>query len=480
MQLSLYQFSKAPNSTKLPSGTGVSVSGELRAPCSLAAPSLLFTDANTAASLTIYNYAHIPAFSRYFFIRNWTYQPGGWVATMDVDVLASFKDVIGESTQYVARSASKWDGDVLDNSYPTKNVTTTSLASGSITDAWSREGIGSPCYVLGVSTSSQHFYRMDEGDLAIFFHYLYSDEYINQLYDGNWSEKYPQLKINLNPIQYVDSLMWYPFSPASAPSGSIQVGWGEISMSTRSVPAIHSGIYVFPTIPKHPQAATRGGYLNLSPWSAYYLSFPPWGIIQLDSLTLSGADGVTCRYYVDFTTGAGTLNIYASREGVEILLDSRTSQIGTAVKYSAIISNGYGLVSNLPNTARALGAASSFLGPGALTRKKFLSGMDIGSGVSAIADMVGDAVSAALPYGGSTNLGSGRNGLKGPLSLTGRFVNIVDEDLQHHGRPLCHQELISNLAGYVQVTNAEVEAPEATADELNRIISLMEGGFLFE
>lgn len=471
MEIILYQFSKAPNSTRQPSGGGLSVSGELRDSCDIAAPSIRFGVVETAASLTVYNYAYIPPFGRYYFIRNWEYDLGVWVGSMDVDVLAAYKDVIGASTQYVLRSASHWDGDVVDRAYPSKNAVHVVAADGSVEHAWSRPGIGSPCYILGVSSSSEHFYRMDDGDLNLFMHYLYSDEYANQIMDG-WAESYPQLKVNLNPIQYVNSLQWYPFSPASSPSGAIQVGWGEVSMASHSVQQVHSGIYTFNSIPRHPQSAARGDYLNLSPWSSYFLSFPPWGIIQLDSLTVAGCDGIVCRYYVDFTTGGGTLNIYAAAGGGNVLLDSRTSQVGVAVQYTKIVSEGFGLPASavIPKT---LGMIAPALGGGAAAP---VAASTAGAAVS----LIGDAVEMSIPYGGSTNNGSGKNGLQGPLALYGKFVDVVDEDLPHRGRPLCQRVAINTLTGYVLCSNVEIDAPSATSSELDAITSLMEGGFIFE
>lgn len=463
MLIHLYSFSKAPNSTSLPSDTGREVEGELNEQSSITAPYISFGHVEPA-----YNYAYIPVWNRYYFIQNWEYTLGLWQAHMAVDVLATYKDGIGASTQYVLRSSSSWDGAIVDRTYPTTQQSTVTLAAGSVDEAWSRQELGEPCFILGVSTSTQHFYRMDSSDLASFFHYLYSDGYINQLYDGDWATEYPQLKINLNPIQYVDSLMWYPFSPAAGSGGSIQVGWGDVPVSARTVPTVFQGEYYF-TPPRHPQSASRGSYLNLAPMSEYTLSFPPWGIIQLDSFSVSNATTVGCKFYVDFTTGAGTLNVYLyMSESDKVLVESRTAQVGVAVQYSAIVSNGFGLAPNAQNAMRILGAA------GALAQGEIMSGL------GSVANMLGDAVEAALPYGGSTNTGSGRSGLKGPLSLVGRFANVVDEDLPHRGRPLCTRKEIGTLAGYVQCSNVEIDLPDATYDESQAVTRHMEGGFLYE
>ena len=80
MNITLYKFNKRANSTKRPSG-GVKVYGRLNNKCGITAPSVIFSD-----DYHTYNYAYIPNFNRFYWVEEWTYSDGVWIAQMAVDV----------------------------------------------------------------------------------------------------------------------------------------------------------------------------------------------------------------------------------------------------------------------------------------------------------------------------------------------------------------------------------------------------------
>ena len=62
--------------------------------------------------------------------------------------------------------------------------------------------------------------------------------------------------------------------------------------------------------------------------------------------------------------------------------------------------------------------------------------------------------------------------------MNAKFYNIVNEDLQDRGRPLCQRKRINTLSGFVQVQDADIALP-ATQNEQNAIRAYMEGGFFY-
>ena len=123
MNVILLKFSKRENSTKQPDITGITpVSCDLKDETSIMNPVLIFSTGilPTAAinPVSLYNYALINNFQRYYFIKDWRYVLGRWEATLEVDVLASYKSAIGSMSEYVLRSSYASDGEVIDLMYP--------------------------------------------------------------------------------------------------------------------------------------------------------------------------------------------------------------------------------------------------------------------------------------------------------------------------------------------------------------------------
>ena len=119
IQATLYSMTKDRNSTAIPSGGGWTMDIRLKDGCSIIAPGVIF-DFGLQGNPQEYNYLHIPDFGRYYWINDWTYDRGLWIAGCTVDALASWRDEIGASSQYIARAAAAFDGAISDSLYPSK------------------------------------------------------------------------------------------------------------------------------------------------------------------------------------------------------------------------------------------------------------------------------------------------------------------------------------------------------------------------
>ena len=76
-----YTISKAVNSTAQPAGDPLAeYDCRLLDATSALRPAILL-NAGSQANLTAYNYCEIPAFSRFYWVSDWTINRGQWVAS---------------------------------------------------------------------------------------------------------------------------------------------------------------------------------------------------------------------------------------------------------------------------------------------------------------------------------------------------------------------------------------------------------------
>jgi hypothetical protein len=455
----LYTFSKEANSTARPTSAAASYSCVIKEPCGILNPTIKLNLGLTANPHT-YNYAYIPTFGRYYFIREWTFQDALWHAAMDVDALASWKDSIGNSTCYVLRSAAQFSPAIVDTSYQGTNDTT--LDVDFATSPWSISDIANGSFIVGVAGQSTTYYIMTAAALDYLFNYMFSDVYAAALVGAEWLGLYPQLKAQTNPLQYITSIMWVPFTATGTEVTSIRVGWVNIPMSACwkvSGSGLRGGTTTF-TIRRHPQAA-RGEYLNNAPFSHYSLFFPPWGNIPLEADIIANCATLNALTYVDLRTGGGTLAIFGDENH---LMSIMHAQVGISYQVSQVLNRGAG--------------GLNLLAPVLSTAANILTGNVAGASAT-IAAEIGNLAAAKIPS--ATTIGSmgGMNALTGDPALQYEFKKIVDEDINHRGRPLCSNYKISDLSGYIQVANAAIDIA-ATQTERTAITGFMEGGFFYE
>lgn len=454
MEIILYSFPKEPNSTAQPaSDGGLPVQGRLREPSSIEAPAIEFQNVEP-----VYNYAYIPIWNRYYFIEDWTAMLPLWLASMQVDVLASFKAEIGASTQYVLRSASQFDGRIIDTSYPIIADAESIISTTIVDTPWN---FSAGCYVVGVRGEFTQFYSFHPALINPFFEFIFSDAYADALYPG-WPSTYPEIKVLLNPMQYISSITWFPFQYIGAGTTSIAVGWVQYPGGADAVE--EGGIFHFDpisfTIPRHPQSESRGTYLNIAPFSRYQLFFPPWGGIPIDPSIAAASSSIQAEISVDMRTGSAVLD---AKSDSGLLLARASAQLGVSCEYSQIVSPGFG-VGNL--AATAFNAASSVV-----------SGNYLGA-LGGVLTSIADATLSTIPAANSLGTSGGASSLVGKAALQAEFLNVASEDIQHRGRPLCQAVQISNLSGYVLCANAEISIA-GTYDERRRITQFMEGGFIY-
>lgn len=493
--VNLLTFSKRRNSTKQPSAAqiaaGASLSCTLMDDTSLMNPTFKL---NVSGNPVGYNYCYVPSFERYFFINNWRSFQGFWYAECTCDVMASWKTEIGGQSHYVLRAASDYDGDISDDFYSAK-ITAVNKIQQPAGDLMSWRAPTSPytryhSYVLGIvgltsntdkQIGSLCYYHMDETYLNEFLGYLMDNVDDWSDLSGEYSPGVQQAL--LNPMQYIKSCVCLPISPPSisASGNNIHFGYYTYHGENSRNFAILDNWSLTRTkattvdIPKHPQAATRGNYLNCQPFSEYYLHFGPWGDIPLDPMLMQRNSKLSVGFKVDLTSGDARLIV----EGFDYADDyffNGTANIGVDVNLSQISVDGLAVSQVETNSIYSmLGSALSPLSGG--------SPVNAAIGIMQAATAgIQDSTRLSFPQvSGLSNGGSFLPYQDEDLNmyLSYKYKTIVDENLAEIGRPLCQVKQINTLSGFIlcQLADAHISG---TADETDLINTYLNTGFFYE
>lgn len=462
VKVDFWKFSKKENSTAIPSAAAFkSFDCNLKTQSSLTEP---FIELNTDEAVSC-TYAYIASFSRYYFITGWTFDRGLWTAHLTVDVLASYKTQIGTQSMYVARSASSYDGDIKDMLYPTTDAVTSNFTTvkGPVSFASGFIVVG----VLGENgaNASTIYYQMTPADFATLIDFMFISV------DGEFSGS--DLVTGIinsicNPTQYIVSCRWYPFGfDVGSSVTAIKAGlWNSnldgahpLSNTNKLSGAITPAFTETVSLPKHPKAATRGSYLNLSPFTRYTLT---WGAAyELDTSLLAKESNIYVRLTPDFTNTDALLEVFPGTTGTKIPL------ISAYVPYGIDIPLGHDMT-NLGSLMQLAGGVAASLMTG-----------DAVSAVAGVASAIAGTADSMLPTVSATRSGGGLVASMNGAYLKYAFYDVVDDDLADFGRPLMKTKTLSTLSGFVRCQNDDVSI-SCLEPERRKIRSYLTGGFFYE
>ena len=476
MNITFYQFVKRENSTAQP-GVGVTSKTydcKLKEDTSIIEPSILIVKeaAQNYTDLLKYNYAYISDFGRYYFVRNVISVSNVLVEfILEVDSLASFKTEIGSANEYVLRSASSYDGDITDDLYPAKGIVTHAV-NQSTGVPFALTDIG---YVIGSINNETtnkfgavQYYLMDGTNIGLLMQYLLGQNLdvcqdTESLIIGLSVEIQNGIARALaNPAQYLVDSYAIPYASKLSvdSSATVKTGYwvapaaGSPLLTNYSI-AIDSGTI---DLAQHPQAATRGNYLNGSPYTRHWLCLGPFGIYALDASRFINA------HQVEYSVSGdqfGNVRCDISCQGARI--DRLFANVKCPFPLAQV-------------SVDAFGAAQSAI---AMTEK--MSGISAGkedTPYGGLASIVNFANSLMPQVTRSGSQGS-MTGIFGNFLAVSEFLEVVDDDLAQRGRPLCQKVQISSLSGYILVSDPDI-AISGTAEENTRIKSYMANGFFYE
>lgn len=510
LTVKFYTFSKRVNSTKRVNVDPVKTfQCTLKAPTSVKTPVLQLSMAKSETPYT-WNYCFIEEFGRYYFVLDWSWNDGLWSIALESDLLATYKTQIGASTQYVLRASARSNGYIEDSYYPA-TLDRQYNAAGDTTPLWGvtfdQTLFPSGSYAVGVAGQTTAYLLMDSTAFNDFFDALFSDDYLETVTGAGSAVTHPEFKLEINPIQYIKSVVWFPFDvtgAGAAVTGLIKIGNGYIDASTiggtltscgRNTMG-HKRVTVDVSTLTHPQAS-RGEYLNRAPYTNYVAFVPGFGYIQIDSVAAREAGVVTFELYTDIPSGVTNLWIYAGT-GRYPLGDAET-QIGVPVQVSQVLSSGYGLASAANDLFSFMSSAGGAMNgsmsianntePANVKKQTpmMLAPNLVGSslkGIASIGASLNNAITNSMRGRVPTVSSVGSNGpglatLRGFIFILAEYQILVNEDVEDLGRPLCEMVQISSIPGLIQCLHTDLALP-TTADEIEVVKSMMDGGFFYE
>lgn len=507
----LYNFNKKPNSTAVPVIAGTQHQCTMKTVSSLLSPVIDIADTKGTGAIPLFNYAYIADFGRYYFIDNVSWSQGIWSLSMHVDVLASFKEDIENSRQYVIRSASQSNPYIPDTVYQTYIDTTGSyeeeaLANSvqrynSSTSAWQNvtyfdRPIANGMVCVGVvsgTVSGVTYYAMTVSSFSQFLQKAFTlvPSNMTDLDTGTANAVY-------GPIQYITYCRWFPVMALSANLGTevqtINIGADPVTLtgpnSAYQMTALGVEKYRFNIdLPLHPDAVTYP-YTRLSPFSEYSLNFQPFGNIPLDTTKMMDASRLTVQWSVDFCTGQCILEV-RSNAAHSGLIYTETADYGVPMPISTLqLDWKAGLALSAMTwlkTNTAMGSLDEpvlrqLVAEGSVTQADLdAAGVTIGN--TSLLDKMMDVVGAGM--GNVVTKGSAGSFLSynaGKPYIYLWYVKQADHDAARYGAPLCEEVRLDSLSGFCICSNATVSfaIKYPMSDEYAAICTYLNSGIYLE
>lgn len=466
--VNFYTFSKKTNSTKQPTGTAaLSASCLLKDATSIITPVFQIRTSDPTA----YNYCYCPAFHRYYFISDITWNKGYWEIRCKCDVLATYKSTIGSTNGYVVRAANRSDGEIVDNLYPTTAYTTVNAVTPDGTSTFTgATNFQSGYYVIGLqgnNSTSQNgviYYQLSPAQFVD----LISNFYANNSNTSWWGASLAQGVINsiAHLDDYICSCRWYPVPfivdtdppiPDGPPGPGYEIYLGSWDSGVKAPRVIADPTYTvfYDNIPKHPQAA-YGNYTKIYPFTHYELVDPLIGTITLNPVIMKNDTEVRCYLKFDHTSG----QIRYTVTGTNTSYPFYTTYLNGAVNI-----NLSGMEVNVGGIAAGIGQTIASIAK---------------DGWVGIAKGIANTVDNIAPQPGHNQISGGLAAMTNYAPFVRCcFKQIVDRDTTNKGLPYCKWNNPATLGGYMEIDNPHVEVA-GTAQEIDQINGYLNSGFYYE
>lgn len=455
-----------------------------------------------------YNYAYIAAFNRYYTINNWSWNMGLWVADMSVDVLASYKNDIGNLTKYIVRAASEKNGYITDMIYPT--YVNPNISFITVNNPF-RNNNGS--FLIGIlgkpqpnvpSVGGINYYKLTWSQMRDFITYLTGGTFANAMKDDAAGLTSAVVKTLVNPTDYIESCLWFPFDIAvnnSYENIQPQIGWWDnltpipggikplgaggdlISSVILNNSTAWSGNI---TLTNHSQIS-RGEYLNAAPYSTYMLHFEPWGDIALDGSVLMRYNTISLDIITEGLTGLAALEVWGGSE----LITRKIAQLGVNMGIAQILHDFSDMSLGSVAVGAIAGAAATKFNPSQIwenvkqivTGHKIADKNDLGTNILSGIESYNASIETKGANGSlisyiGTYIAAQNYFSTGPFLKITRF-NQVSANNSELGSPLCAIRTINTLTGFVKCADADHNI-QALEPEKASISDFLTTGFYYE
>lgn len=486
--VTLYSFTKRENSTKQPSSGGTDYSCTMIDDTSLMNPTFKLSIASNPIGK---NYCYVSDFNRYYFIKDIRTYQNFWYISCECDVLASFKTEIGSGSHYILRSASDYDEYISDSFYGCKvnRIATILPSSGPL--YWGTNH----SYVVGIigyapdnskQVGSITYYQMDDVGLLNFVYYLMHDlgNYCH-IQTAPYTDQGVQEAL-INPIQYIVSCVALPVGFPASYSAPTKIDFGYYTWTIQGsgkYRVLQLGETVTETgtitLPKHPQASSRGKFMNGFPFTSYTFHLGPFGDIPLDPADFIDASDLRYKVLYDMCQGMGRLAVGPAVEGNTNIINLSycgSAKVGADVQLAQVINNPLEAQLSWETGMNRVMSTGLSGGVSLNTPSNLLNAQNV------LQETYVDAIKNMFP----TCCGKGSPGSFLSFKdsdfgcyLIAKFMTVVDENLAEIGRPLCQTKVINTLSGYIlcQLADCQISGTQAEAQKIN---NYMNTGFFYE
>lgn len=524
--IELYRTGKRTNSTLRPKFVAgdsyESSTCQFFEPLNILNPTIILREeamANLPYDLCKYNYVYIQSpLDRYYWITKWTRQDGLWYAECTVDYLASWRNTILESEQYITRSSIKWNDSIPDNGiygYKITPYSSESAAFSMISSGYTYRtpeggsGFGghrlyawiNSCFLSYNTAAGGNLYKSTDSYLIYNFDTSYYPKILGKLKNNVDTQKvnlanfinrlyYLPIEAQRNIDVYDDvfpdaekgtypNLLYYGYQHDAAMVASIEkenvgvtfdyIGTPKATDRINEIREVRENKYVdliwTADIPGKSSIAWENG----SSRTKINIIFQPFGCIQVDPNILIGQTKCQLLQRIYLATGDSILYIDTGLgQGQQIA----TSNVAQEIPISTIVNNGEAYrrqgIQNGFDVATSIGRMTSAAFAGAST-----GGMAFGTPGAAIGAITGFGISVIQ----SLNMGW-RADDRVPIQTNGSISGIsssilsqtptisvlryetTDRDDARFGRPLCEKRVLgSQLTGATAANNYKISNP---------------------
>lgn len=472
---------KKRNSTAQVTG-GSTYTCKLKTGCGVLHPVITLQWDGTS-SPTAYNYCTIQEFGRSYWIDEWTYDDRQWTASCSVDTLGTYKTEIGTTSKYILRAEDAYDVHVRDTKYPA--ITPPILTTYPISLGWvanSNISYNQGYFVVGIVASggagsgSQTFnhggatyVQMSADEFGKMIKSTYSksmDTWDLMGPNADFGAALKQFGKNLyntvsNPLDYITSLMWFPFS--------FTVGASPYNICLGPIVTDGNAYEITSPLINHTQQVPITAFTEVFDWEKiepyvnYKLVLPPFGTFTLDAREVSLGGGITVTVWTDCVSGLGSFQVHPLNNSK--VLACGVGQVGTPVAVKGVSGAGNAIISGVGAIAGTALAATT-------------------SGASAA---IGAATSGIASVAGSNMADFVNSGYSGGIAAVGDDKALyqtkyhhIDQNPHEFGYPLCDYQILGGHSGFLLCADPEIELTGATPYELEEVGEFLVGGFYYE
>lgn len=458
MQLKLFNFSKRRNSTKQPATDYPATTVEvfLKKPTSMSEPTFIISGVNVLSETINYCLWE----DRYYFVTDITYlNNDNCEIHCSIDVLATFKNQIGNYTAFVERSASSYDIMVNDE-----------LLTGQqqIVNTEGRE-----TNITGLSSTGCYIVRVvGKGGVVTFA--MDSLETLSGVYvyeavfgDGFQWEDLNAITSNIskvifNPSQYIVSVNWIPVAieNISGTNDTIKIGFWDSGVQALKVSGNGYSNIISLNIPPRYFNDFRDNNPQFTQANLYLSGV---GTININPMEIYDGE-LDLFYAIDYATGAVLYELWNPE--TDKIIGTYDGQLGVSIQIGNSVVSGNTFTSAVAGLTGIIGGAV---------------GKSVGSIVAGAGATV-NAVNNIIAPTPSVN-GSMGNRMKFPALPKPRIsiTNFGSKDFPTtvNGRPLYQNRKLNTLSGYIKCGGASIEL-NAHSDERDKVNDFLNSGFYYE